>query len=127
MTERAALRRRAAETRGRRAEALAVWLLRAKGYRIIDRRWRCRAGEIDIVARRGRTLALVEVKARADADAAAFAIDARSQLRLAAAANAYLGARPALAALDLRFDVVLVAPRRWPRHLADAWRPEVLR
>lgn len=116
-------RRRAAEARGRRAEDWAAWLLRLKGYRILDRRWRCRAGEIDIVARRGTTLALVEVKARSDTAAAAFAIDARGRARLARAAEAYLGARPGLAALHLRFDVVLVAPRRLPRHLADAWRP----
>lgn len=120
---RGTVRRRAAEARGRRAETWATWLLRAKGYRILARRWRSRAGEIDIIARRGRTLALVEVKARDDAAVAAGAIDTRAQTRLARAANAYLGARPDLAQMNLRFDVVLVAPGRWPRHLADAWRP----
>ena len=120
----AAQRRVAAERSGRRAEMWAAWLLRLKGYRIISRRWRGRTGEIDLVARRGGTLAMVEVKSRGDIAAAASAIDRKGRLRLARAAAEYLAGRPELAGLDVRFDVVLANPARWPRHLANAWRPE---
>lgn len=116
--------RQAAERRGRRAETLAAWLLRGKGYRILDRRFRVGAGEIDLVARRGRTIAFVEVKARASHAAAAEAVSPMQRRRIAAAAHAWLGRHPACAGCDLRFDAVLVAPRRPPRHVPDAWRPE---
>ncbi len=114
--------RRRAERWGRYAEAAAALALLVKGYRPVARRLKTPAGEIDIVARRGRTLAIVEVKARATLDGAAFALGPRQQRRLARAAAVAAG-RPALAGLDVRFDVVLVAPWRWPRHLKDAWRP----
>lgn len=113
---------RAAYRSGLRAEALAACLLRLKGYRILARRLKTPAGEIDMVVRRGSSLAIVEVKARGTGDAVE-AILPRQQRRLERAAAHFLGRNPQLAGLDLRFDVVLVAPRRLPRHLADAWRP----
>ncbi|PKQ02525.1 MAG: YraN family protein [Alphaproteobacteria bacterium HGW-Alphaproteobacteria-12] len=113
---------RAAYRLGLRAETLAALLLRLKGYRIIARRMKTPAGEIDIVARRGRSLAIVEVKARGGGEAAE-ALGPRQQRRLERAAAHFLGRFPQFADLDLRFDVVLVVPRRWPRHLGDAWRP----
>ena len=119
----AAARRAAAERRGRRAETWAGWLLRLKGYRVVARRWRGRAGEIDLIARRGRTLAMVEVKARADLATAAGSLGAKGQARIARAASEYLLGRPDLAGLEVRFDVVLASPGRLPRHLPDAWRP----
>ncbi|HMM14079.1 MAG TPA: YraN family protein [Parvibaculum sp.] len=118
-----AARGRAAHEAGLRAEALAALVLRLKGYRILARRIRTRAGEIDLIARRGRTIAFVEVKARAGLDGAAEALLARQRARLVRAAELFVAGRPALSGLDMRFDMVLVAPRRWPRHLADAWRP----
>lgn len=118
-----AARGRAAHARGLRAERLAGLLLRLKGYRILARRMKTRAGEIDLVVRRGGVVAFVEVKARTDLDGAAEALLMRQRARLARAAELFLAARPALARLDMRFDLVLVAPRRFPRHLADAWRP----
>jgi len=114
--------RRRAERWGRWAETAAALALLVKGYRIVARRLKTPAGEIDLLARRGRILAVVEVKARASLDGAAFALGPRQQRRLARAA-AVAAARPRLAGLDIRFDVVLVAPWRWPRHLKDAWRP----
>jgi putative endonuclease len=114
--------RQAAWTRGRRGEWLAALWLRLKGYRILARDWRSAVGEVDIVARRGRTVIMVEVKARPDLDAAAAAIGPRQRTRIARAAEAFLQRRPALAACDLRFDAVLIAPRRRPRHVIDAWR-----
>ncbi|HUD50228.1 YraN family protein [Parvibaculum sp.] len=118
-----ASRGRLAHASGLRAEALAALMLQLKGYRILARRMKTRAGEIDLVAKRGRLLVFVEVKARADMLAAADALAMRQRLRLARAAELFVSTRPALGHLDMRFDVVLVAPRRWPRHLADAWRP----
>lgn len=114
---------RAAHRLGLRAEMLAALLLRLKGYRILATRLKTPAGEIDMVARRGRALAIIEVKARADATAAAEALQPRQLKRLERAAAHFLGRNPALAGLDLRFDVVLVTPRRLPRHMKDAWRP----
>lgn len=112
----------AAHRLGLRAETVAALFLRLKGYRILHRRLKTPAGEIDLVARRGSSLVVVEVKARGQGEAAE-ALLPRQQRRLERAAAHLLGRNPALADLDLRFDVVLIAPRRWPRHLADAWRP----
>jgi putative endonuclease len=110
------------ERDGRLAEtAAALWLM-LKGYRILARRWRSPAGEIDLIARRGGTIAFIEVKRRATAEGAAEAITPRQRDRIARAAAAFLAARPALSGLDARFDAVLIAPRRIPRHLRDAWR-----
>jgi len=115
--------RRAAYKRGRNAEWRAALLLRAKGYRILARGYRCRAGEIDIVARRGALLVAVEVKARADLTAAAEAINPRQRIRIARAMRDFMARNRNFADCDIRFDAVLMAPRRWPRHIVDAWRP----
>ena len=118
------VRRRRAERRGRVAEWLCLWHLRARGWRIVARGWRCPSGEIDIIARRGRVLAIVEVKSRGDVGVAATALAPRQRRRIARAAEAFLGARPDLAGLDLRFDLMLVARRRLPRHWPGAWRAD---
>ena len=117
-------RRRRAYGRGRRAEALAAWWLRLKGYRIVARGFRVAAGEIDLIARRGRLLALVEVKARPSLEQARAAILPRQRERIARAAEVFLQRHPELAGLNLRFDVVLLAPGRRPHHLANAWHFE---
>ena len=97
-------------------------LLRLKGFRILARRFRTPVGEIDIVARRGRVVAFVEVKARADLVTAGESVGARQRRRIARAADVFLQKRPELRQLDLRFDVVLLAPWRLPVHISDAWR-----
>ncbi|HWE74933.1 MAG TPA: YraN family protein [Stellaceae bacterium] len=117
-------KRRAAERRGKSAELLCLWHLRLRGYRILARRYKTPMGEIDLIVRRGDTLAAIEVKARADFDSAGAAITRRQQQRIMRAIAHFLGGRPDLAMLAARFDVMLVAPRRWPRHLVDAWREE---
>jgi putative endonuclease len=114
--------RRAAFHRGRRGEWLALWWLRAKGYRILAQDYRSPVGEIDVVARRGRTLAIIEVKCRDTVNAAAEAISARQRRRITAAARLYLGRNPRHADCSIRFDVMLVIPGRWPRHIASAWQ-----
>ena len=114
--------RAVAERRGRRGEALAAWYLRLKGWRIVGQRLKTPRGEIDLVARRGRTVAFVEVKWRGAAADLDLAIDARRLSRVAAAAEA-LAPRYARNGEDLRIDVVLLAPGRWPRHIVNAWQP----
>jgi putative endonuclease len=109
---------------GLSAETRAAALLLAKGFRIVARRWRCPAGEIDIVARRGKLLIFVEVKARARLDDAAYSVTERNQRRVAAAAAAWLAANPDDAMSDMRFDAILVAPRSLPRHILGAFEAE---
>jgi putative endonuclease len=120
----AALRRQRAQRRGRLAEWLCLWHLRLRGWRIVARGWRCPSGEIDILARRGKVLAIIEVKSRSGMTAAASAPAPRQRRRIARAAEAFLLARPDLAGLDLRFDLMLVAPLRLPRHWRGAWRAD---
>lgn len=114
-------RRRLAERGGRRAEALAAWWLRIKGWRILGRRMRTPYGEVDLVARRGRVLAFVEVKARADELQADLALD-EWRLRRVARAAAALEARFARPGDEVRIDALFVVPRRLPRHLPNVWR-----
>ncbi len=118
------LRRQRAERRGRLAEWLCVWHLRLRGWRIVARGWRCPAGEIDILARRGKILAVVEVKSRGELAAAAASLPPRQRRRITRAAEAFLSTHPEFAGLDLRFDLMLVAPRRLPRHWPGAWRAD---
>jgi putative endonuclease len=106
---------------GLSAESRAAAYLIAKGYRILARRFRTLHGEIDIVARRRNLIAFVEVKARASLDEAAFAVTPRQQARIINAAQAWLAAHPEHAEFELRFDVVLIAPRHLPRHLLAAF------
>jgi putative endonuclease len=113
-----------AERRGRFAEFLCRWHLRLRGWHIVASHWRCPSGEIDILARRGGVLAIVEVKSRRNMNTAAEAILPRQRRRIARAASAFLMTRPELAGLTLRFDVMLVAPLRPPRHLAAMWRSD---
>jgi putative endonuclease len=117
--------RRAAYRLGISAETLAAWLLRLKGYRILDRRFKAGAGELDIVATRGRLIVFVEVKARAGFDDALEAVSAAAARRIAAAAEIWTARYPAFADFDQRFDFVLVVPRRWPHHMQDAFRPDL--
>ena len=106
---------------GLSAESRAAAYLIAKGYRIVARRWRSPVGEVDIVARRRQVLVFVEVKARAQLDSAAESITERQQRRIAAAAAAWLAEHPDDGNCDIRFDAVLIAPGRLPRHILAAF------
>ena len=112
------MNRRERERKGRRAESLAAWWLRLKGWRILARRVRTPVGEVDLVARRGRTVAFVEVKARGSDDAAGLALDEWRLRRVAAAAGA-LAHRYARPGDDLRIDAIFIVPGRFPRHLIN--------
>lgn len=114
------MNRRAAERRGRGAETLACWYLRLKGWRILARRARVPGGEVDIVARRRRTLAFVEVKARATEEASALALD-EWRLRRVVVAAERLSPRYMRDGDEVRIDALFIVPRRWPRHLANIW------
>ncbi len=114
------MKRRRAESWGRRAETLAAWWLRLKGYRILARRVRTPVGEVDLIARRGRTLIFVEVKARFDVASAAASITYVNQRRISRAANALL-ARYGRGCEAIRIDAVLITPWRTPRHVVGAW------
>lgn len=112
--------RKAAENRGREGERRAAWWLWLRGWRILDRRVRTPAGEVDLVVRRGNLVAFVEVKTRATGAELDFAID-EYRLRRVAAAAEYLMPRYAGADDDIRIDVILIAPRTLPRHIENAW------
>ena len=131
---------------GRRAERIACWLLRLKGYRILAVNWRCAAGEVDILARRGQVLAAIEVKRRAAGlvagesagDAALFAISPHQRARVARAAELFAARRSDCRGLELRLDAVTVTQPTswpwailaralqwgWPRHFPAAWQAD---
>jgi putative endonuclease len=118
-------RRRRAYRSGLSAEFWAAWLLRLKGYRIIGRRVRYGAGEIDLVARRGDVVAFVEVKRRARIEDALEAVTPAARQRIARAARSWVAGHPRHARGTLRFDLVALAPGRLPRHLPSFFEAEV--
>jgi putative endonuclease len=116
--------RRIADARGRRAEALAAWWLRLKGYRVLARRVKTPVGEVDLVVRRGRTLAFVEVKARDRLDKAAMALHPAAQQRIARAVRMLLARYARAGDAAVRIDAVLIVPGHLPRHLEAVWQGE---
>jgi len=114
------LNRQAAEKQGRAGERIAAWWLRLHGWRIVGERVRTGRGEVDLVARRGKTLAFIEVKTRGDASALALAIDDYRLRRVVDAAEA-LVARYGAGAEEIQIDVMLVRPWRLPIHLENVW------
>jgi putative endonuclease len=109
-----------AERAGHRGEALAAIFLQAKLYRIRDRRYKTPLGEIDLVVQRGNMIAFVEVKARTNGDELT-ALEGVNTARISRAAQFWLSRHPAETGRDLRFDIIFLAPGRWPRHLIDAF------
>ncbi|MCF2513778.1 YraN family protein [Sphingomonas sp. G124] len=114
------MKRRLAEAHGRRAETIAAWWLRLHGWRILARRARVPGGEVDLVARRGRVLAFIEVKQRRTAEAAAWSLDEYRLRRVAVAAQS-LTPRFAREGNDVRIDALFIVPWRLPRHLPNVW------
>ena len=105
---------------GQWGEDLAVRHLEAQGLEVLDRNWRCRDGELDVVARDGRTLVFVEVKSRTSTayGEPAEAVSLRKARRIHGLAAAWLAEQRPAGSWDLRFDVVSV--------LRTAGLPQVL-
>ena len=112
----------AARLAGRRAEVVAALWLLLKGYRILGFRLKTPQGEIDLLALRGRVLAVVEVKRRASLLAALEAVSADQRMRLRRAGVALAARRPALQGATVRLDLIALAPGKLPRHSPDAWK-----
>lgn len=108
--------------RGHRGEWLAALALMLKGYRIVARRYRTKLGEIDLIARRGDLVLIVEVKVRPTLIEAMGAVARLSERRIEAAADLWLARQPDHARLSLRFDMVAVTPRRWPVHVENIFQ-----
>ena len=121
LTKLASPERVAAFRTGLSAEGRAAAFLMAKGYRILAKRFRTPYGEIDIVARKRNLIVFIEVKARASLDDAAYAVTPRQQARIIDAAQGWLMSHPEHAEFEMRFDAMLIAPRRLPRHLSAAF------
>lgn len=116
------MKRHLAEKSGRDGEARAALWLRAKGWRILAKRVRTPAGEIDLIAKRGSVVAFIEVKWRKKSADLDFAIDEYRLGRVAAAVEA-VAHDYVTGGEDIRVDVILLAPGALPRHIANAWQP----
>lgn len=104
------------------AEQCAAWGLRLRGYRVLARRYKTPVGEIDLVARRGKTVIFIEVKARRDLSTALQSVTPRMQNRIIRAANYFIAQHRGLSDFDMRFDLVAIAPPFYWRHLDNAWQ-----
>ena len=116
------MKRQAAEKQGRAGEARAALWLQVKGWRILAQRRKTPLGEIDLIARRGKVIAFIEVNWRASAAELDYAIDERRLSRVAAAVEA-VAHEYATDGEDIRIDVLLLAPGTFPRHIVNAWQP----
>ncbi len=120
--------RQRAHALGHRAETIAAWYLRLKGYRIIALRYRNHGGEIDLLATRGKLLAVVEVKARKTLAECANSVPPAKQQKIVRALEGLSASSGKIAGLagvahrNIRFDVIAVVPGRLPHHIKDAWR-----
>lgn len=111
--------------RGLKAERWAGWLMRAKGFSIVKRRYKAQGGEIDLVCRKGKLLVFLEVKYRQTLDDALFSITSRNQQRIVTAAQHYLAYQEEGVIETYRFDVLVFAPAKgfspqW-RHIEAAF------
>ena len=121
MADRSADQRRKSQRRGHVSEYLAALSLILRGYRILAMRYRVRAGEIDIIARKGDVVSFIEVKARATAADSIFAVNGLTQTRIRNASLHWLQTRKDAGQLSWSYDIVAVRPWRWPVHFKDAF------
>jgi putative endonuclease len=121
VTEARRVRGGSARRSGRRAEVLAAIALMLRGYRILGFRLKTRQGEIDLLAVKGRILAVVEVKSRTTELAALEAVKPEQRQRLRRAGTQVAAGRPSLKDHAIRLDLLIISPGRWPRHIPDAW------
>ena len=116
----------AARLTGRRREILAALWLMAKGYRILGFRLKTPQAEIDLLAQRGAVLAVVEVKSRRTLASALEAVAPAQRARLRRAGQALALRRPSMVRLNVRLDLIALAPGKMPRHIPDAWGEDAL-
>lgn len=110
-------KRRAAYAKGHKGERLAAWALRLKGFRIVAKRFKTKSGEVDLIARRGALVVMVEVKARPSLEQAMDSVTHTALRRIEAAGDEWLSAQPDYAKLSIRYDLIAVLPRKWPIHV----------
>lgn len=122
MTDASVIRKRRSYRRGHRSEWLAAIALTFKGYRILARRYRTKLGEIDLIARRGDLVLIVEVKARRTLTEAMEAVQHISERRIERAADLWMARQPDFGKLSVRFDMVAVLPWRWPVHIENIFQ-----
>ena len=109
------------EKAGRKAELLALWYLRLKGYRLLVHRYKSHQGEVDLIMRKGETTAFIEVKARSTLDAAVTAVTSYQSKRISAAARSFMAKDRKAARQFCRFDIIAMSPYHWPRHIENAF------
>lgn len=113
--------RRKAHALGLSAESRAAWYLRLTGWRILKRRYKTRVGEIDLIVKKRKTVAFVEVKARKTRQAAMDAVTPASQERITRAAKIFVSEHPKAGFFTLRFDVIIIRPWTLPERIENAF------
>lgn len=113
--------RQKAQKYGLFAESLAAFALRIKGYKIVARNFKTKLGEIDIIARNGDLVAIVEVKARKNLQSSLDSVGYQSTQRIQNSADLWLAKQPDAHLISMRFDIVAVQPKKWPVHIKDAF------
>ena len=113
--------RQVAEQYGRRAETIALWYLRLKGYKLLARRFKSPAGEVDLIMRKGKTTAFIEVKARTTVDDGVLAVTTYQSRRIASAAAFYTSRDDKAATSFQRFDIIAIPSYLWPTHIKNAF------
>ena len=121
MTSRKNRHNRSTHIAGKRAEGVAMAYMMLKGYFPVAQRYKCPAGEIDLIMARRNLVVFTEVKYRANRDTAAFSISARQQSRIIRAAQYWALKNRCDSLKIMRFDVILLAPWRWPEHIRHAF------
>lgn len=114
------LERRKRYRRGHAAEVLAAAYMTTRGYRILARRFKTRAGEIDLVCSKRGRIAFIEVKRRASVSDCEAAITSALSRRVRDAADIFLARRPEFQSREIGFDLIFVTPWRLPRYLPNA-------
>jgi putative endonuclease len=105
------------------AETLSVLYLRLKLYSIIERRYKTYAGEVDIIAKRAKSIVFIEVKARKNSKDTHEVLSRRQQIRITRAAQVFLSNNKKFGASNIRFDLILFTPK-FIKHIKNAWESE---
>jgi putative endonuclease len=113
--------RKQAQNYGYRAEMVALWYLRLKGYRLLEQRFKTPVGEVDLIMRKGETTAFIEVKARNTVDQCIEAVTPYQQGRIVRAAGLYAARDEKAAKGFMRFDIVAIPSYLWPTHIQNAF------